>query len=119
MDGLSRSRSGNSVDIAGTRARRPTTLGSVDTQVNRIGGAMALVVARPSSDAPDGDLDFWLSRPVAERVAAIAPELLEACMRHPDSRRAANPNNYDWPSDGWLDDQRAIGIDGTLLSSLV
>lgn len=32
---------------------------------------MALVVARPNSDQPDDDLDFWLSRPVAERIAAV------------------------------------------------
>jgi hypothetical protein len=29
---------------------------------------MALVVARPTSDDADGDLEFWLSRPVAERT---------------------------------------------------
>lgn len=48
-----------------------TTLGPMGEQVNRVGGAMALVVARPSSDVPDDDLVFWLSRPVAERIAAV------------------------------------------------
>ena len=45
--------------------------GGVGAQTNRVGGAMTLVVARPSADEPEGDLDFWLSRPVAERIAAV------------------------------------------------
>jgi len=36
----------------------------------RLGGNMALVVARTTSDVED-ELEFWLSRPVAERIAAV------------------------------------------------
>jgi hypothetical protein len=45
--------------------------GVVGAQMTRVGGAMTVVVARRRSDEPDDDLDFWLSRPMAERIAAV------------------------------------------------
>ena len=44
--------------------------GTVTVESTRPGGNMALVVARTTLDADD-ELEFWLSRPVAERIAAV------------------------------------------------
>jgi hypothetical protein len=37
----------------------------------RPGGQMALVARRRSDHDLDDDLDFWLTRPVEERIAAV------------------------------------------------
>ena len=57
--------------MAGRLRPLRTTIWSMGAQANRAGGNMAFVVARPEMDAAANDLEFWLSRPVAERIAAV------------------------------------------------